>query len=260
MFWHWTWKFDSEYEDRPTMWVVHSCHIDLVNLCNKWHREYFCQCGYTTCSKGIEVQEHPLFPYNKQYMKEQYYYNFGHWQFLTPTKEQIEEMKSVFLMWKVHEYCQRWTMVWRHTCRYQRSHVLDTDNFFIVCNTIAQWAWSRRPFLLRQVRGPLPNVTRHPHKHIWPNPYWIDRRWRKHKHSFDWRIIRFLIVGQGGALTPPFVVVCLMAPSAYTNELPNVRWQNLPNPVYKSRWMLRIMLPLRSPRRTRRRYLLVPYK
>ena len=104
------WNYDSIYNDRPTMWVVHSCHIDLVNLCNKWHREYFCQCGYTTCSKH-EVPEHPLFPYNKQYMKEQYYYNFGHWQFLTPTKEQIEEMKSVFLMWKVHEYCQRWTMV-----------------------------------------------------------------------------------------------------------------------------------------------------
>ena len=104
------WNYNSIYNDRPTMWVVHSCHIDLVNLCNKYFREYFCQCGYTTCSKH-EVQEHLFFAYNKQYMNEQYYYNFGHRPQLTPTKEQIEEMKSVFLVWKVHSYCQRWTMV-----------------------------------------------------------------------------------------------------------------------------------------------------
>jgi len=92
-------------DDRPTLWVIHSCHTE-PELDTKWVQEYWCQCGYTTCSKH-EVPENELFPKNKNYLNEQYYYNFGYWQLPTPTKEQIEEMKSVIMMWTVEELYRR---------------------------------------------------------------------------------------------------------------------------------------------------------
>ena len=49
------------------------------------------------------MAEKELFPKNKNYLNEQYYYNFGYWQLPTPTKEQIEEMKSVIMIWTAEE-------------------------------------------------------------------------------------------------------------------------------------------------------------
>ena len=95
------WNYNSIYDDRPALWVIHSCHTE-PELCAKWSRLHWCQCGYTTCSK-CEMAEKELFPKNKNYLNEQYYYNFGYWQLPTPTKEQIEEMKSVIMIWTAEE-------------------------------------------------------------------------------------------------------------------------------------------------------------
>lgn len=97
------WNYD--YDDRRTLWVIHSCHTE-PELCTKYTQEYFCQCGYTTCSKH-EVPENPLFSKNKNYLNEQYCYNFGYWPQLTPTKEQIEEMKSLIMVWTAEELYRR---------------------------------------------------------------------------------------------------------------------------------------------------------